>query len=110
MYLKWSAEKLTDEFPLLHSELNDTSNRINLVSIGNNNFEKIEDYLKYAESKGLTHLVLNGDNLGIEIFRHVFKNDNNYEFLVKIYDSSELGMKNQVKIFEINYEKLKIIP
>ena len=110
MFLKWSAEKLTNEFPLLHSELNDTSNKVILVSIGDNNFEKIEDYLKYAESKGLTHLVLNGDNLGVEIFRDAFKNDNNYEFLVKIYDSSELGMKNQVKIFEINYEKLKIIP
>ena len=47
--------------------------------------------------------------MGTEIFQEVFFNEDRYPFLEKIYDSSELGMKKHVKIFEINYQKLKII-
>ena len=104
MYLKWSGNNVMNHFPLLHSELYDGNvKKIKYISIENKNFHDIETYLEYGKSQGLTHLVLSGNTMGIEIFHDVFENENKYPFLEKIYDSNVVGFKTKVKIFEINY-------
>ena len=110
MYLKWSGSNIVNVFPILHSDLDDKNfKKVKNVGIRDKNFEDIETYLVHGKSLGLTHLVLDGNNMGTEIFQEVFFNEDRYPFLENIYDSSELGMKKHVKIFEINYQKLKII-
>ena len=104
MYLKWTGNNITNHFPTLHSELYDGNvKKIKYIGTEDKNFHDIETYLEYGKLQGLTHLVLNENNMGIKIFHEVFVNENKYPFLEKIYDSSEVGFKTKVKIFEINY-------
>ena len=37
----------------------------------------------------------------------VFKNENRFQYLIKIYDSSEHGYDYHLKIFRIDYEKFQ---
>ena len=108
MYLKWSASNILNEFPILHGELYDKNiKKIKYVGIGDNNFDTIESFLEYGKLQGLTHLVLDGDNMDVEIFKEVFFNEDRYPFLEKIYDSNVSGFETEVKIFKINYKLIE---
>jgi hypothetical protein len=71
------------------------------------NFDNIDQFLKSNKNSGLTHLVINENDK--EIFlNEIFHNEKDYKFLKKIYDSKELGFKNQIKIFEIDYDLFEL--
>lgn len=63
------------------------------------------EFIKFNKDKGLSHLLLTKEN--DSLFGDIFKNEEKYSFLEKIYDSEELDKKSKHKIFEINYEKMK---
>ena len=63
----------------------------------------MEDYFVFAQKQGLTHLVLDNDNINNNFLKEIFQNEKQYPFLKKVYDSSEFGYNYHVKIFEINY-------
>jgi len=110
MYLKWSANDIQNEFPILHGELYDKNiKKIKYVGIKDNNFDNIESFLEYGKPEGLTHLVVDGNNMGVEIFKEVFLNEGKYPFLEKIYDSNVNGFETKVKIYKINYELMENI-
>ena len=110
MYLKWSASNILNEFPILHGELYDKNiKKIKYVGIKDNNFDNIESFLEYGKPEGLTHLVVDGNNMGVEIFKEVFLNEGKYPFLEKIYDSNVNGFETKVKIYKINYELMENI-
>ncbi len=73
------------------------------------NYEKIDDLLLNERDNGLTHIVIdknqNSKNQRPEFLINIYENENNYEFLKKIYDSKDDGFTYHMKIFEINYEK-----
>jgi hypothetical protein len=74
----------------------------NIKKFSSKNFENLEQFLENNKNKGLTHLVIIENDK--ELFLNkVFHNEKDYSFLEKIYDSKDLGFKNQIKIFEINY-------
>ena len=99
-----------NEFPILHSELYDKNiKKIKYVGIKDNNFDNIESFLEYGKLQGLTHLVLDGNNMDVEIFKEVFVNEDKYPFLEKIYDSNVNGFETKVKIYKINYELMENI-
>jgi len=69
--------------------------------------KSIEEYIIESKDKGLTHLVVNSDNTEDMYFQDLIHNEEKYPFLEKKYE--EINEKNTiVKIFEINYNKLKI--
>ena len=67
----------------------------------------------------LNELIMKGENLDLKyiisydkntffypFIDHIYHNENDYPYLVKIYDSNEFGYeKFKIKIFEINYKK-----
>jgi len=74
----------------------------NIKKFSSKNFESLEQFLENNENKGLSHLVIVENDK--ELFlKKVFHNEKDYSFLEKIYDSKNLGFKNQIKIFKINY-------
>ena len=109
MFLMWTDDEINERFPLLYSELGkDLNTHTNIVSLGKNtknNFENLNDYLEYSKTQKMTHLILNGYNLDTKFLQEIFNNEKDYPYLNKIYDSSELGFTNHVKIFQIDYEK-----
>ena len=67
-------------------------------------FNTIEDFIIKNEESGLSHIVTDGKDHGIEFTQDLFYDDFKYPYLTKIYDSTEKGYGYKVKIFEINYD------
>tara|TARA_Y100000741_G_C18240533_1_gene553503 strand:- start:50 stop:1636 length:1587 start_codon:yes stop_codon:yes gene_type:complete len=107
-FLKWADKDVLENFPILSTKV-EQKDRVKIIIIGNkseNSFSDIHDYFKFAQTQGLTHLVLNNSNLENKFLQEIFQNEEEYSFLDKIYDSSESGYNTHIKIFEINYDLL----
>lgn len=63
-----------------------------------------EEYMEIGIKEGLTHLVVKENNNYV-FLDDIFKNEENYTFLTKEYDSKNDGYKIHLKIFKINNEK-----
>jgi hypothetical protein len=66
-------------------------------------FVSLEDYLTYSKENGLTHLVVMEKNK-VRFLDEVFNNEERYPYLYKVFDSSDHGFKNQIRIYKINYD------
>jgi hypothetical protein len=103
---------LDKKFPNLKNEINDNHKLFSTYK-----YENIEEFLLNEEENGLTHIVIDKsqkqDNLRKNFLIEIYKNENNYNFLKKIYDSNDEGFNYKLKIFKINYdlfdEHIKII-
>jgi len=86
------------------SEYGGWENRIDI-----NNFE---EYLTLLKKQNVTHLILDGEHNNplfindelISDLKYVFKNEEDYPFLIKEYDSKENGFKYHLKLFRIDYD------
>ena len=67
-------------------------------------YSTLIDYIENSKTKGLTHLVVDG-NQSPKFLNDVFY-DENINYLIKKYDSKDEGYNYHVKVFEINYEIL----
>jgi hypothetical protein len=67
-------------------------------------YDSLTQYLKNNENNKLTHLVI-PENHKTPFLKEVFHNEINYPFLKNVYNSQENGFNNEIKIFEINYER-----
>ena len=76
-----------------------------IKSISTINSDNLEDFI--LNSKGdLTHLIVD-DNPNLPGFlQDVYYNEEKYEYLNKVFDSKDRGFKHQVKVFEIDFQKL----
>ncbi len=104
-------EKL-DDFPILRKTFEQKSGIEYCVdihicsSIILVNSDKIEDFIEYGMSKGLTHIVIDENNLKKEKFlKDIFTNEEDFSYLKKEFDSLEKGFSHHLKIFDINYQK-----
>jgi hypothetical protein len=64
------------------------------------------EFIDLSRDKGLTHLAVDGREDQPEFLRDVFYHDERYPYLKIIYESSELGMKYHVKIYEIDFVRM----
>ena len=100
-YLKFID--LEKNFPNLKSNIKDEQKLLPISQ-----YDTIEELLIDGNKQGLTHLVIDKsqkqDNLRKEFLSEIYKNEGKYNFLKKIYDSSDDGFNYKLKIFEINYE------
>jgi len=67
--------------------------------------DTVEEFIKNHRNEGLTHLVIDKNNLQVEFLKKIFVNEKDYSYLFKELDSSELEMKYEIKIFKINYKE-----
>jgi hypothetical protein len=130
-YIHWTRLQNVESFPILKKSLPETmikytqqpaklekrsiemqdvseyggwQNRIDI-----NNFE---DYLTLLKKQNITHLILDGEHTGavfindelISDLKYIFKNEEDYPFLIKEYDSKENGFKYHLKLFRIDYD------
>jgi hypothetical protein len=70
--------------------------------IGTSNYNSLESYLYDPLNEKISHLVLDGKDTRPEFLNDIFYNENKYDFLTKIYDSRDDGLKYHVKIFQVN--------
>ncbi len=70
------------------------------------NSDKIENFIEYGRTKGLTHIVIDENNFEKEKFaKDIFNNEEDFSYLKKEFDSVEKGFSHHLKIFEIDYQK-----
>jgi len=93
---------LDKKFPKLKNEINSIHKLLPISQ-----YDTIEKFLLDGKEKGLTHLVIDEsqkqDNLRNKFLIEIYKNENKYNFLNKIYDSNDEGFNYKLKIFEIDY-------
>ena len=65
------------------------------------------EFVDLSKDKGLTYLAVDGRDHQPEFLRDVFYHDEEYDYLTKIFDSKDHGMNYHVKIFKIDYNKIK---
>lgn len=70
-------------------------------------FDSLEIMLLEYEKDGLTHIVIDQNENRPDFLKHVFKNEKEYPFLIKEYDSDYDKMEYNVKIFKIDYDILR---
>ena len=74
------------------------SNPITIIST--DGYVSIEDYIK--ENTNLTHIYIDQKTERPEFLNDIFENENQYEYLIKEFDSTDFGYNYHVKIFRID--------
>ena len=67
-------------------------------------FETLNEFLIESKNSGITHLIVDGNENRANFLNSIYKNENDFPFLKKIYDSHENGLNYHVKIYLIDYE------
>jgi len=93
------AAELPTEWPFLFY---DKMHKIK--SVPTSNYEDLERFIAGSRNN-LTHLIVDDDPRLPEFLQNVYYNEDKYEYLNKVFDSSEIGFKHNVKIFSIDFQK-----
>jgi len=97
-YLNFIRYTKVDNFPVL------TTTIPGLTVFTKYDFDSIDEYIQYGKENGLTHLVLDGNNVNLSLLNDIFFNEEDYPYAIRVYDSLEHGYKYHVKIFKIDYQ------
>lgn len=84
-----------DEYPSLTENLNRGPPTFDVEE------SSIENFIDKYREEGLEHIVV--DSSVDPIFLNLYNNEDEYDYLNKVYDSSHEGYKYLVKMFEIDY-------
>ena len=79
-----------------------------IKTIDTSNYENLEDFISNSR-EDLTHLIVDDNSKLPEFLKQVYYNEEEYDYLNKVFDSKERGFMHGVKLFEINYEKFNPI-
>ena len=74
--------------------------------ISTEGFRSLEDFIR-GNNYDLDHLVLDGKANRPDFLKDVYSNEQKYPYLIKEFDSEELGFRYHVKIFKIDYNKFR---
>ena len=72
-------------------------------------YASLNEFINIGKSDGLTHIVVDKNPTRPEFLKDVFKNEEKFPYLIKIYDSTEHGYEYHLKIFRIDHEKFQSI-
>ena len=95
--------EMPEKWPALRSSI---QNQTSIIPI--QGFDSLEKYIESSESKGLTHLILDGKSSRPSFLNDVFYHEEKYPYLEKVYDSKDYGYKYDVKIYKIDYERFGV--
>ena len=72
-------------------------------------YASLNEFVNDGKKQGLTHIVADNNPNRPEFLKDVFRDEEKFPYLIKIYDSSEHGYEYHLKIFTIDYEKFESI-
>jgi len=76
-------------------------------TLSSKTFETLYELFSSLEKEGLTHIIIDEDEDRAKFLSEAFLNPKKFPFLKEVYDSSSDQLSYNVKIFEINYNKLE---
>ena len=101
-----TAATIVTNWPNLPTPTSESHMERSLKLISSTGHNSLIEFIDSSKDKGLTHLAVDGREHQPEFLRDVFYYDERYPYLKIIYDSSELGMKYHVKIYEIDFVRM----
>ena len=87
------------KFPVLSTLVPEGPKQISIEG-----FASLEEYLRSGSEHGLTHLVIDDSKNRPKFLNDVFYHEENYPYLIKIFDSWDHGYKYHLKIYKIDYD------
>ena len=78
-----------------------------IKKISPENHNSLINYIQDSKKEGLTHLVVDGNEIKAKFLNEVFTNDKKYPFLIKEFDSLEESYNYHLKVYKIDYEKFE---
>jgi len=72
--------------------------------ISTSGFNSLEEFIGKSKHSGLTHIIADGSLTRPAFLKDVFDHEDNYPYLIKVYDSTEYNMKYHVKMYKIDYD------
>jgi len=97
------ANQLPSTWPFIESKIN-----FETKIIPTKNFTNLKNYIENSKTK-LSNLVVDQNPNLPEYLKDVYYNEENYPYLIKIYDSVDGSLEHRVKLFEIDFEKFNSI-
>lgn len=71
------------------------------------NYDSLEDFIIASKNINLTHLVIDDSENSPKFLTDIFYQKKNYPYLIKIFDSSNVGYNYKVQVYEIDYDKFE---
>jgi len=102
-----TAATIVTYWPNLPTATSETHIERSLKLISPTGHNSLIEFVDLSKDKGLTHLAVDGRDHQPEFLRDVFYHDEKYVYLTKVFDSKDHGMSYHVKIFKIDYNKVK---
>jgi hypothetical protein len=102
-----TAATIVTNWPNLPTPTSESHVERSLKLISSTGHNSLIEFIDSSKDKGLTHLAVDGREHQPEFLRDVFYHDEEYGYLTKILDSKEHDMNYHVKIFKIDYNKIK---
>ena len=104
---KWQNKLLAEELNVLQDSTFDLDlTGFNATELENLANDKELGFIQNAKDLELSHLAIDEKEDNPKYLNHIFKNELEYPFLVKEFDSKDLGYQYHMKIFRVNYEIL----
>jgi len=89
-----------EEFPILKEDIHRQ-----IILLSTNNVNTIEEFLITNEEKGLKHIITDNVSERPKFLKEIHSKEENFPYLIKIYDSKIDGYEYHLKIFEIDYNQ-----
>ena len=70
-----------------------------ITIVSTDGYSSIEEYIK--QNSELSHIYIDQNENRPEFLKNIYQNENQYEFLIKEFDSKDFGYNYHVKIFRI---------
>jgi hypothetical protein len=102
-----TAATIVTNWPNLPTPTSESHVERSLKLISSAGHNSLIEFIDLSKDKGLTHLAVDGREHQPEFLKDVFYHDEEYDYLTKIFDSRDHGMNYHVKIFKIDYNKVK---
>ncbi len=94
------AAEVPDAWPFLF-----TDEMYQIKAISTENHENLENFILNSK-EDLTHIIVDDNPQLPKFLQDVYYNEENYEYLNKVFDSKDEGYYHHIMLFEINFEKL----
>jgi len=98
------VDEIPEKWPVLKSSI-----PFQTSIIPTHDFDSLEKYVEFSKNKGLTHLVLDGNQNRPYFLNDVFYHEEKYPYLIKELDSWNHGFKYHIKIYKIDYYRFDSI-
>ena len=79
-----------------------------IKTIHTSNHESLESFILNSKDD-LTHIIVDDNSKLPEFLKQVYYNEEEYDYLNKVFDSKDRGFIHNIKLFEINYDKFNLI-